>query len=70
MSASDWFLHGHQNDSPYVNVILDLVCNFDSDVYYPNGKPIPTLEMSNYVAIEALKSKESCFFKKAPVYSV
>jgi hypothetical protein len=64
ISASDRFLQLHQNDSAYDNVILDVVCNFDSDVYYPNGKPTLTIEMSNYVAIEALKSKESCFLKK------
>lgn len=64
MNASDWFRHGHQNDSAYDNVILHVVWNFDSDVCYPNGKPIPTLEMSNYVAIEALKSYESRFLKK------
>jgi len=56
MNASDWFWHGHQNDNAYDNVILHVVRNFDSDVCYPNGKPIHTLEMSNYVAKEALKS--------------
>ena len=45
MNASDWFRHGHQNDSAYDNVILHVVWNFDSDVCYPNGTPIPTLEL-------------------------
>ena len=47
MNASVWFRHGHQNDSAYDNEILHVVWNFDSDVCYPKGKPIPTLEMSN-----------------------
>lgn len=64
MNASDWFRHGHQNDSAYDNVILHVVWNFDSDVCYPNGTPIPTLELSNYVAAETLDNYSSCFLKK------
>ena len=56
VQSSDWYVHHHEKDPAYDNVILHVVRNFDSDVCYPNGKPIHTLEMSNYVAKEALKS--------------
>lgn len=47
--SSDWFRHGHENDPRYQNVILHVVWSADREVYTPDGKPIPVLELSHYV---------------------
>ena len=48
IQSSDWYAHGHQNDTSYNNVILHVVYNHDKEVLI-NGKPIPTLELKNQI---------------------
>ena len=47
--SSDWFRHGHQKKSNYDGVILHVVWENDTDVCYPNGNPILTLQLSDFV---------------------
>jgi hypothetical protein len=61
VNASDWYRHGHQCDSNYEGVILHVVWNFDMDVCYPNGNPIPTLELANYVQKDLLDQYQNRF---------
>ena len=62
--ASDWFRHGHQKNAAYDNVILHVVWDFDSDVCYPNGQTIPTLDLSSYVSSTALENYQKTFLQK------
>jgi hypothetical protein len=48
LNSSDWFKHGHQNDSAYQNVILHIVWTNDQEVYN-NGRNLPTLLISKYI---------------------
>jgi len=64
VNASDWFRHAHHTDSSYDNVILHVVWNFDSDVCYPKGTPIPTLELRNYVDEKVVENYNNNFRKK------
>jgi len=64
VNASDWFRHAHHTDSRYDNVILHVVWNFDSDVCYPKGTPIPTLELRNYVDEKVVENYNNNFRKK------
>jgi hypothetical protein len=43
INSSDWYKHNHQEDKAYDNVILQIVLNFDKDVYRTDGQLIPTL---------------------------
>jgi hypothetical protein len=43
VKASDWFLHNHQNDPAYYNVILHVVCEQDCLLERPGGELIPCL---------------------------
>lgn len=45
--SSDWLKHGHTDD--YDNVILHVVYENDVQIFYKNGKIIPTLELKKYI---------------------
>lgn len=48
--SSDWFLHRHQNNAAYNNVILHVVFAADSHVAQcENGEEIPTLVLQNRI---------------------
>lgn len=48
VNASDWYKHGHQNDSAYENVILHVVYNYDKKVFV-NDLELPTVEIKKHV---------------------
>jgi hypothetical protein len=45
INSSDWFVHHHNTDKAYDNVILQVVLNHDKEVYRTNGQKIQTLEL-------------------------
>ncbi len=49
--SSDWFRHNHETNAAYNNVVLHVVGEVDCNVTYPDGKPIPQmqLEIPQYV---------------------
>ncbi len=47
IKASDWYLHQHQNDMAYDNVILHVVYQQDSEVKRKNNEIIPLLEIKD-----------------------
>lgn len=48
VKSSDWFLHGHQTDKTYNNVIAHFVFEHDKDVEIA-GVKIPTVELKNKI---------------------
>ena len=46
VNASDWHKHHHDGDHAYDNVILHIVYNYDCDITLPNGRTLPTWEIS------------------------
>ena len=63
VKSSDWFLHNHEQDKAYDNVILHVVWEHDTDVYRKNNTPIATLELKPFVTKEALINYEKLFSK-------
>ncbi len=61
--SSDWFVHNHEKDSNYDNVILHVVWEHDIDVYRNNNTIIPTLEISKYVTPEPVEAYQKLFSK-------
>lgn len=48
VKASDWYLHHHETDKAYNNVILHVVYFNDKDVFI-NGQMLPTLELNGRI---------------------
>lgn len=49
INASDWYVHHHEQDNSYDNVILHVVWNDDVSVYRKDGSEIPALELKNLI---------------------
>lgn len=60
-NASDWYVHHHEEDVAYDNVILHVVWHDDINVYRKDNSLIPTLELKRYVSEDLLKSYKGLF---------
>lgn len=49
LQSSDWYVHGHEKDPAYDNVILHVVLEEDKAIYRANGERIPCLELGNRI---------------------
>lgn len=54
VKSSDWYLHKHQFDKAYDNVVLHVVLEHDKDVLV-NGQIIPTLELKSKIDVSHYK---------------
>lgn len=62
--SSDWYVHGHEVDVNYDNVILHVVWEDDVSVYRNDNSLIPTLELKRYIAPELIASYKRLFEHK------
>ena len=65
VKASDWYLHHHEKDNNYDNVILHVVWVNDLEVYHKNNSPIATLELKTFVSKDVVYKYKTLFFKKS-----
>ncbi|MFK7834029.1 MAG: DUF2851 family protein [Winogradskyella sp.] len=49
IKSSDWYVHNHENDKAYDNVILHVVWEHDTEIFRKDNSEIPTLELKHYV---------------------
>lgn len=49
ISSSDWYKHNHDQDLKYQSVILHVVYEHNSEVYYENSEAIPVLELKPHL---------------------
>lgn len=68
LKSSDWYLHNHENDTNYDNVILHVVWEHDTDIYRKNNATIPVLELKNLVAHEELTKYKSLTTPKSWIF--
>jgi len=59
--SSDWYLHQHESDVNYDTVVLHVVWVDDVEVFDKSNKPIPTLEISNFIQTNVLGSYHRLF---------
>lgn len=65
LKSSDWFLHNHEIDKAYDNVILHVVWEDDTEVFRKDNTPIPTLQLKDIVDKPLLNNYEKLFSKKS-----
>ncbi|WP_299118631.1 DUF2851 family protein [uncultured Winogradskyella sp.] len=49
IKSSDWYVHNHETDTAYDNVILHVVWEHDTEIFRKDNTAIPTLELKHYV---------------------
>lgn len=64
LKSSDWYVHHHEVDINYDNVILHVVWEHDVDVFRKNNTNIPVLELKKYVSNVELEKHNYLFKSK------
>ncbi|MGA1226694.1 MAG: DUF2851 family protein [Tamlana sp.] len=64
VKSSDWFLHNHETDKAYDNVILHVVWEHDTEVFRKDNSPITTLQIKDFVEDHVLRNYEKLFSKQ------
>lgn len=68
VKSSDWYLHHHENDSNYDNVILHVVWEHDTPVFRKDNTEIPVLELKGFVSKEILEHYKTLSAPKSWIY--
>lgn len=61
VKSSDWYLHGHENNLVYSNVILHVVWEDDVAVFRPDNSVLPTFVLKEVVHQQALYNYKKLF---------
>ncbi len=56
INSSDWYVHNHETDPNYDNVILHVVWKDDVEIFRKDNSPIPTLELQHLIPEETLQN--------------
>ena len=56
IKASDWYVHHHETDKAYDNVILHVVWEDDSEIFRKDNTAIPTLELRRFIDLDLLNN--------------
>lgn len=65
IKSSDWYVHNHENDKAYDNVILHVVWEHDTEIFRKDNSVIPTLELKHFVDIRLLQDYEKLIKSKS-----
>ena len=68
LKSSDWYVHHHERDEAYENVILHVVWEHDTEIFRKDNTEIPVLELKNYVQQQALESYQSLMNPKSWIF--
>ena len=68
IKSSDWYLHHHENDSNYDNVILHVVWEHDTPIFRKDNTEIPALELNKIVSTTVLNHYLSLVSPKSWIY--
>ena len=68
IKSSDWYLHHHEKDANYDNVILHVVWEHDTPVFRKDNTEIPVLELKKYVSKKELEKHQSLTSQKSWIY--
>jgi len=65
LKSSDWYIHGHEKDTAYENVILHVVWEHDTEIFGKNNREIPVLVLKDYVSSETVNNYQSLMSPKS-----
>lgn len=65
IKSSDWYVHHHEKDSNYDNVILHVVWEHDCPIFRNDNTEIPTLELKKYVSKAVMENYNSLSLPKS-----
>ena len=68
IKSSDWYVHHHEKDTGYENVILHVVWEHDSEIFRSDNSEIPVLELKNYVNSSMLNSYQKLLTPKSWIF--
>jgi len=68
LKSSDWYVHHHERDEAYENVILHVVWEHDTEIYRSNNTEIPVLELKKYVDTGTIANYKSLMAPKSWIY--
>ncbi|GEL09583.1 Protein of unknown function [Flavobacterium glycines] len=68
LKSSDWYVHHHEKDAAYENVILHVVWEHDTEVFRKNNSEIPVLELKNYVDDAVLNNYQRLLTPKSWIF--
>jgi hypothetical protein len=63
LKSSDWYLHNHETDANYDNVILHVVWEHNIEIHNNMNSVIPTLELKSFVSKELINNYQKLFSK-------
>lgn len=66
IKASDWYVHHHEQDSAYDNVILHVVWEHDVAVFRADNSRIPTFVIQPYISKKLISNYYQLFSKSNP----
>lgn len=68
LKSSDWYVHHHERDEAYENVILHVVWEHDTEIFRKNNTEIPVLELKKYVDAATISNYQSLISPKSWIF--
>ncbi|TDD98325.1 DUF2851 family protein [Flavobacterium cellulosilyticum] len=68
LKSSDWYVHHHERDEAYENVILHVVWEHDTEIFRKNNTEIPVLELKNHVDILTIVNYKTLMTPKSWIF--
>lgn len=68
LKSSDWYIHGHEKDTAYDNVILHVVWEHDTEIFGKNNTEIPVLVLKEYTSKEILTNYNALIAPKSWIF--
>jgi hypothetical protein len=68
LKSSDWYVHNHEKDSAYENVILHVVWEHDAEIFRQNNTEIPVLVLKDYISSEIISGYNSLTLPKTWIF--
>jgi hypothetical protein len=68
LKSSDWYVHHHERDEAYENVILHVVWEHDTEIFRSNNSEIPVLVLKNYVDAGTIANYQSLMSPKSWIF--